>query len=137
MNDISFSHPSPLVCVQGLGFVGMAMAIAVADAKNANGDVCFNVIGVDLPNEAGLEKIDMVNRGHLPIVSNDPDLKAAFERVIKQGNLTATSDPDVYQFADIVVVDKDLLNVGASNPALLMGGKVRMTIVGGKVIYSQ
>ncbi|MBT6036465.1 MAG: nucleotide sugar dehydrogenase [Kordiimonadaceae bacterium] len=105
MNDISFSHPSPLVCVQGLGFVGMAMAIAVADAKNANGDVCFNVIGVDLPNEAGLEKIDMVNRGHLPIVSNDPDLKAAFERVIKQGNLTATSDPDVYQFADIVVVD--------------------------------
>jgi predicted amidohydrolase YtcJ len=41
------------------------------------------------------------------------------------------------KWADIVVVDKDLLNVGASNPALLMGGKVRMTIVGGKVIYSQ
>ena len=38
-------------------------------------------------------------------------------------------------WADIAVVDKDLLNVGSSNPADLLNGKIIMTIVGGKVIY--
>jgi hypothetical protein len=37
-------------------------------------------------------------------------------------------------WADITVVDKDLLNVGATNPADLMFAPERMPIVGGKRI---
>lgn len=40
-------------------------------------------------------------------------------------------------WADIAVVDKDLLNVGATNPSDLLNGDVLMTIVGGKVVYKR
>ncbi len=102
---MNFQKNRTTVCVQGLGFVGMAMAIAVADAKDKNGEPFYNVIGVDLPNEVGLEKITAINNGELPLVSNDEDLLAAFNRVMDQGNLKATSDPKVYGSASIVVVD--------------------------------
>jgi len=102
---VEFEKERPIVCVQGLGFVGMAMAIAVADAKNKNGEPCYNVIGVDLPNEVGLKKIDCINKGELPLISNDEDLLAAFNRVMNQDNLKATADPKVYGYASIVVVD--------------------------------
>ncbi|MFC7049273.1 nucleotide sugar dehydrogenase [Emcibacter nanhaiensis] len=100
-----FSHERPVVCIQGLGFVGMAMAIAVADAKDQNNNPYYNVIGVDLPNEVGLKKVTSINSGKLPIVSNDVELQAAFDRVIDSGNLVATTDPKTYSLADIIVVD--------------------------------
>ncbi len=105
MTPKSSKYQQKNVCIQGLGFVGMAMAIAVADAKDQNGLPFYNVTGVDLPSPMGLEKIEQINAGQFPIVSNDPDLKAAFNRVISEGNLKATTDPEVYQEADIVVVD--------------------------------
>lgn len=40
-------------------------------------------------------------------------------------------------WADIAVVDKDLLNVGTANPIDLLGSDVLMTIVGGKVVYKK
>lgn len=39
-------------------------------------------------------------------------------------------------WADITIVDKDILNIGATNPSDLLGGEVLMTLVGGKVVYS-
>lgn len=38
------------VCIQGLGFVGAAMAAAVAQAREPSGKPSFTVIGVDLPS---------------------------------------------------------------------------------------
>lgn len=40
-------------------------------------------------------------------------------------------------WADIVVVDKDLLNTGITNPSDLLNSDVLMTIVGGRVIYQR
>ncbi|MDG1708152.1 MAG: amidohydrolase [Emcibacteraceae bacterium] len=40
-------------------------------------------------------------------------------------------------WADITVVDKDLLNVGATDPVDLMNADVLMTVVGGKVVYQR
>ena len=40
-------------------------------------------------------------------------------------------------WADIAVVDKDLLNIGATNPIEMLDGDVLMTIVAGKVVYSR
>ena len=39
----------PVICIQGLGFVGSVMSLVCANA--INGD--YTVIGVDLPNEHG------------------------------------------------------------------------------------
>ncbi len=37
------SEEREIVCIQGLGFVGSAMALAVASARDENGEPYFNV----------------------------------------------------------------------------------------------
>jgi hypothetical protein len=37
------------VCIQGLGFVGVAMAIALSNVKAAKGKPMYFVTGIDLP----------------------------------------------------------------------------------------
>ena len=59
------------VCVQGLGFVGHAMATAVAHAQNDPGEPTFDVVGVDLPTKAGLERIAAINAGRFPFATAD------------------------------------------------------------------
>jgi UDP-N-acetyl-D-glucosamine dehydrogenase len=95
----------PVVCVQGLGFVGAAMAVAVASAKGANGQPAFDVIGVDLPNNVGLARISAINEGRFPFASEDANVGAATRVAWCAGNLSATADPAVYGKADVVVVD--------------------------------
>jgi UDP-N-acetyl-D-glucosamine dehydrogenase len=98
----------PLVCVQGLGFVGAAMAIAVAHARDSSGSPHFNVVGVDRPTREGLAKIDAINSGMVPFRHNDANLASALSKVHAAGNLIATSDPEVYSVASTVVVDTPL-----------------------------
>ena len=40
-------------------------------------------------------------------------------------------------WADITVVDMDVLNIGISDPAKLFDGNVLMTIVGGRIVYKK
>ena len=103
MNKITdkFEVERPLVCDQGLGFVGAAMAVAVASAKSADGAPRYNVVGVDLPNSVGQEKIDSINTGVLPLETVDQKLINAFAEAHKQGNFVATSDPSVYNAAAV------------------------------------
>jgi len=42
------------VCVQGLGFVGAAMAVAVASARSEQNQPLYDVVGVDLATREGL-----------------------------------------------------------------------------------
>lgn len=93
------------VVIQGLGFVGTAMAAAVANAKDASGNALYNVIGVDLPTEEHYWKIARVNAGLASVVSTDTNLDAAYTAAHKQGNLTATYSPFAYTLADVVVID--------------------------------
>jgi UDP-N-acetyl-D-mannosaminuronate dehydrogenase len=44
---------SKTVAVQGLGFVGAAMAVATAIAKQEDGTPWYRVVGVDLPSDEG------------------------------------------------------------------------------------
>ena len=78
------------VVVQGLGFVGSAMAAALAGARNKDGVSVFNVIGVDLPDEKNLWKIMRVNSGKPPILSSDKNIETAYENGYKNKNLIAT-----------------------------------------------
>ena len=93
------------VCIQGLGFVGAAMAVAVAQARTPEGDRAYQVIGVDRQTDEGEARVDALNRGVFPFPTVDQKLLSALGKAHAAGNLTATTDESVYQSADVVVVD--------------------------------
>ena len=101
----NFGVARPVVCVQGLGFVGAAMALAVANAQREDGTARFDVVGVDLPSVEGKARINSLNVGKFPFESGDPELDRAAERAKVQKNLAATWDPRWYERASIVIVD--------------------------------
>tara|TARA_Y100001968_G_C19440130_1_gene762033 strand:+ start:1034 stop:2425 length:1392 start_codon:yes stop_codon:yes gene_type:complete len=97
------------VCIQGLGFVGFAMSVAVANARDALNDLpLYNVVGIDLPNEEGNEKVTKINEGSFPISCNDESLKAAYQNCLENGNLKASTNNEEFNDADIVIVDINL-----------------------------
>jgi UDP-N-acetyl-D-glucosamine dehydrogenase len=98
----------PVVCVQGLGFVGSAMAAAVADARDEQGHPCFSVVGVDLPTSDGRAKVDAISAGRLPVAANDAALAAALAAAVERGNLVATTDEAAYALASVTLVDLPL-----------------------------
>jgi len=74
------------VCIQGLGFVGSAMAIAVALSSDKKGNPSFNVIGVDLSNESGQYRVDSISKGEFPFKTSDKNIVSSMKKVSKQGN---------------------------------------------------
>ena len=111
------------VCIQGLGFVGSAMAIAVALSSDKKGNPSFNVIGVDLSNESGQYRVDSISKGEFPFKTSDKNIVSSMKKVSKQGNLKATTDASVYMDADIVVVDIQLdIPYLDDNPQLELNG---------------
>jgi UDP-N-acetyl-D-glucosamine dehydrogenase len=98
----------PTVCVQGLGFVGAANAIAIAAARDPAGHPLYRVVGVDLPNDAGRERIDALNAGRFPFPNVDRDLERAARIAFEVGNLHAVTDDAVFAEAEIIVVDVGL-----------------------------
>ena len=97
----------PLVCIQGLGFVGTAMMVAVASrfVKNKN---LFNVIGLDLDTSRGRKIIKSLNSGNLPINTTDKDLKNSFKKIYKKRNYFATIDNNFIRYADIIISNVNL-----------------------------
>ena len=93
------------VCIQGLGFVGAATAVAIGMAEDIEGNPLYDVVGVDLPTKSGMERIDAINHGTFPLRTSDSKLIEALEDLHRQGNLSATSDESIYADADIIVVD--------------------------------
>jgi UDP-N-acetyl-D-glucosamine dehydrogenase len=94
------------VCVQGLGYVGAAMAVACARVgAQACGKPYFDVVGLDLDTASGRQRIDAINSGTFPFETTDQHLLAETEAAVKAGNLRASSDASVIADSDIVVVD--------------------------------
>lgn len=95
------------VCIQGLGFVGAAMANAVALARINNKPI-YDVCGIDLPTKLGKERISKINQGIFPFNTDDKELIEAALINSQTGNLTATTDITKYQSADIIIIDLPL-----------------------------
>src|SRR5258708_20647419 len=98
----------PVVCVQGLGFAGAAMAIAVASARDADDRPAYNVRGVDLPTEQGIARISALNRGAFPFATTDAKLEEKARQAHADGNLIDISDATVFEAADTIIVDVPL-----------------------------
>ncbi|MCC6226615.1 MAG: nucleotide sugar dehydrogenase [Microthrixaceae bacterium] len=113
----------PVVAVQGLGFVGAAMSIAVASALDATGEPLYDVMGVDLDDSAGLARVAAINEGRFPFETTDADLVGALVEARARGNLSAGTDAEVYGRASVIVVDVPLdIDWRAEQPALRLGG---------------
>jgi nucleotide sugar dehydrogenase len=98
-----------VVVVQGLGFVGAAVAVAIATARNDRGDLLHFVIGVDLPTPQSYWKVERINAGLTPIASTDTELaRLTHAAVHDAGNLHATTCESAYSLADVIVVDVHL-----------------------------
>ena len=110
------------VCVQGLGFVGAAMSIAVANAQCETGAL-YNVIGVDLDSPMGIKRVNALNNGKFPFETADSNLSDALESAHKACNLSATVNPAVYEDADIILIDVHLdIDWDASPPKIKLEG---------------
>lgn len=99
---------STTVCIQGLGFVGSAMAVAVASATDNEGHPLYDVWGVDLPTESGTRIVNALSEGIFPFENSDAELEEALLEAHRKGNLHATCENGVYGKADIIVVDVNL-----------------------------
>jgi nucleotide sugar dehydrogenase len=97
-------HETPVVAVQGLGFVGSVMSLVVANAINGN----YAVIGIDQDTESGRRTVDSLNSGTFPITADDPKIAEYFANTRHQGNFYATVDTAAYAAADIIIVDINL-----------------------------
>ncbi|MDE6906516.1 MAG: nucleotide sugar dehydrogenase [Lachnospiraceae bacterium] len=103
-----FEKEKKLVCIQGMGFVGAAMAVAVASAKDKEGQPIYNVMGIELPNEKGKAIVKKICNGKFPFENVDKDLQKAHRECIDNKNLSATVDTDWFQKADIILSDINL-----------------------------
>jgi len=95
------------VAVQGLGFVGAAMAVAVASAVDGHGEPRFDVTGVDLDTGAGRGRVEAINAGRFPFATSDESLVLALYTAARR-NLRAATDPSTYGDADVIVIDVPL-----------------------------
>lgn len=102
------------VCVQGLGFVGSATAVVVASAMDKNGQAVFDVTGIEINNEEGYKKAQLLNQGHFPFQTTDKKLLEKTSEACKRGNLSATLDEKAYADADYIIVALPL-NISALN----------------------
>ena len=74
----------PLVCVQGLGFVGAAMSVATATSCDRHGLPFFNVVGLDLDNYLGSHRVSSINRGAFPFESGDKSLHLEIQDALNE-----------------------------------------------------
>jgi nucleotide sugar dehydrogenase len=106
-----------VVVVQGLGFVGSAVAAVVASANQGDGRPLHYVIGVDLERPETYWKVATINAGLPPVASTDQDLARLTRQAVEErGNLRATTCEDAYSLADVIIVDihLDAQNVGTT-----------------------
>lgn len=98
-----------VVVVQGLGFVGAAVAATLAGTVDAAGRLLYFVVGVDLPSPSAYWKVARLNEGASPITSPDPELGALIHKSVQvHQNLCATVCEQAYALADVIVVNIQL-----------------------------
>jgi UDP-N-acetyl-D-glucosamine dehydrogenase len=112
-----------VILVLGLGFVGTAVAANLARTARDEKRLFF-VIGLDLDNQRGREKVSCLNQGWPPTYANDPDLDKVIATAagVEPKNLIGTTDPRAIRLADVVVscINLDLMREPGQTEKLSM-----------------
>jgi UDP-N-acetyl-D-glucosamine dehydrogenase len=103
-NFLELNSKKKIVAVQGLGFVGTAMSLVVANSVDDE----YAVIGVDRATQESYWKIADINQGVCPIVSSDPLVYEYFEKATQKRNFYATYDSQAFSYADVIIIDINL-----------------------------
>ena len=77
------------VSVVGLGYVGSAMSIVIADSKNKDKKNIFHVTGLDLNSDIGLSRIQKLNNFKFPFKTNDKLIDIKLKNIKGKNNLKA------------------------------------------------
>ncbi len=85
------------VSVVGLGYVGVSLAVVLAERG------CI-VVGVQRRSPRSGWKIDWVNKGRSPIFGEEPELSELLTRSVQSGSLRATDDYAEIRDSDVVVI---------------------------------
>jgi UDP-N-acetyl-D-glucosamine dehydrogenase len=116
-----------VVVVQGLGFVGAAVAAVIATATDEQGRPLYFVIGVDLPTPASFWKVGKIRAGVPPIDSIDAQLAGLMHKAVHDyRNLHATTCEEAYELADVIIVDVQL----DATPPPIRGGEISVELEG-------
>lgn len=104
--EVARTQGSTIVVVQGLGFVGSAVAAVVAGTRNSASFPRYFVVGLDLATPNGYWKVARINRGEPTLSSPDPSVAELIrEGVCVRKNLSATTSPEALAIADVIVID--------------------------------
>jgi len=101
---INSNKKRKIVAVQGLGFVGTAMSLVVANSDKDE----YAVVGIDQSSEHSYWKIEDINNGICPISSSDPLISEYYKNAHMKGNFYATSEPKAFSYADVIIIDINL-----------------------------
>lgn len=115
-HDTAPDEERPVVCVQGLGFVGFAMAVAVASARDAEGRPLYHVVGLDLPTDHGRRRVETINAGRMPFRSSDRLLEESFRNAWSEHRLCAVTDPEALRLCRVALMSVNL-DLDTSDPA--------------------
>src|SRR5439155_10539336 len=85
-----------------------------------------------LPTPEGVAKVDAINSGRFPIATEDTNLGEALAVAHGRGNLIATTDPRIYSFASVALVDipLDVTEIDGQPTATLDGFRSAIRTLG-------
>ena len=87
------------ICVIGMGYVGIPMAVLLADVDN------FYVTGIQRKSLRSGWKIDWLNEGKNPFEGEEPGLGELIARVVKNGKFHVTDSYEDVDKADYILID--------------------------------
>ncbi len=87
------------VSVIGMGYVGIPMAVLLADVDN------FYVTGIQRRSQRSGWKIDWLNQGKNPYKGDEPGLDELIRKVVKNEKFKVTDKYDAVNDADYVLID--------------------------------
>jgi UDP-N-acetyl-D-mannosaminuronic acid dehydrogenase len=87
------------ICVIGMGYVGIPMAVLLADVDN------FYVTGIQRRSLRSGWKIDWLNEGKNPFEGDEPGLDQLITRVVRNGKFHVTDSYEDVKKADYILID--------------------------------
>ncbi len=81
------------VCVVGMGYVGIPVALLVADAG-------FSCTGIEISEQ----RVDSLNKGEYPIEGEEPGVPELLKKVAEKKSFRATTDYSSCKDADVIIV---------------------------------